>query len=442
MRGRSAAAASASSREPTAVSPASLMPLMMPSRAPDRAVAAEVVAAEIAAAGRPRSRRRAASRCRSRRRARGRLARRARPPQASRAGRGSSPRRSPLALSCTTMRATVVIPTFNGPAARGGARRARTPDGRRMTSSSSTTARPTGRPSSSAERFPHAHRPAAGEHRLRPRRQPWAGARRDGRRRADQQRRGLRAGLSRAAAGAAPRRERRHGRGRSPPARPAGTRRLRGIELDTTLRSWDAAVEPPPRRSSPAPRSRSGPCGGAAAFRTDDPARGRRLRRDVLRLLGGRRPRASAAARRAPLRSRDECSRAAQARADARRRIAGSTAPRGLRPRLRARALSRRAAQPRDAREDRSARLAGAPRAPARSPRARPATRTPARHACRARRPALRAPFELATVSFGEALGASGRSASAARERLAADAFRPEHLRRGQGSGARARDHW
>ena len=178
-----------------------------------------------------------------------------------------------------------------------------------------------------------------------------------------------------------------------------------GIELDTTLRSWDAAWN----RPLPELGRRLG--AGRAVRRVRPPSgpglpRGRRLRRDLLRLLGGRRPRSSAAARRPSLRSRGECARAAQARPDARRCLTGPAAPRGIRPRLRARAVSRRAAQ----RLPTRAKIAlldwpvllvhllvrrelGPLRERRRGTRAGLA------------RPALRAPFELATVSFGEALG-------------------------------------
>ena len=105
-----------------------------------------------------------------------------------------------------------------------------------------------------------------------------------------------------------------------------------GIELDTTLRSWDALWNRPVSELAGAAEP-VGPCGGAAAFRT-------RAFRDVggfdetffaywedvdlalrLRLAGHRCVRAG------------DGSRSAQARADARRGVTGAAAARGVRPR-------------------------------------------------------------------------------------------------------------
>ena len=174
-----------------------------------------------------------------------------------------------------------------------------------------------------------------------------------------------------------------------------------GIELDTTLGSWDylwnrpldalAAAARPGRsvrrrsRVSRCPHSRSSVASTSA-----------------LRLLGGRRPRAALQLGRLALRPGVRRARPAQARSDARRGVAA--AQRRLEAFGRGYVLAKyRVARsgPADAGKDRSARLAGARR----PPRSCGARRAPRARASRALAtacglPGRRAPLELATVGF------------------------------------------
>ena len=120
-------------------------------------------------------------------------------------------------------------------------------------------------------------------------------------------------------------------------------------------------------------------------------ARRRRLRCRALRLLGGRRPRPAAAARRLGVRVRPGGTRTAPPRRDARRRDAAAAAARRVRARLRPRAP--RARRARRGAAGRGPRLAGAGVRPARRPAAgRPARATPGprRGTCVAPGPARR----------------------------------------------------
>ena len=186
------------------------------------------------------------------------------------------------------------------------------------------------------------------------------------------------------------------------PARPPDLVDSAGIELDTTLGSWDALWNRPL-----ADLARPG--AGRAVRR-----RGRLLARGVPARLGGFDEtffaywedvdlalRLEAGGR--IVRARRSGARRAPARPDARRGVAGAAAPRGVRARVRARAyrVARTGLLPAP---DRGARLAGAPRPPRDPPGGGADPRAGSRDEGGLARPALRAPLELATVSFGEAL--------------------------------------
>ena len=177
-----------------------------------------------------------------------------------------------------------------------------------------------------------------------------------------------------------------------------------GIELDTTLGSWDYLWNRPVERAG-----RSRRPGRPVRRRGRVPAvrvpGARRLRRGALRVLGGRRPRAPVPGSRLALRPRLRCARAARARADARRRVTRRAAARGVRPRLRAREVPRRPA---------AARFGGLKIAALDWPvlavhlvlrrEAAPARERLRARSLGLRAPGVRAPLELATVGFGTAL--------------------------------------
>ena len=196
-----------------------------------------------------------------------------------------------------------------------------------------------------------------------------------------------------------------------------------GIELDTTLGSWDYLWNRPAAALGTQSRP-VGPCGGAAAYRLP-----------VFQELGGFDETLFAywedvdlalRFREAGWRcvTRDRRARAARARADPGRRFSSRAAAGVVRPRLRAREIPRRRPPAAPPGEDRRARLAGA-RASTCCSGARPA---PLRERLRARAlglrsPARRAPLELATVGFGTALRPPGRAAAPPAVRRAAGAL-------------------
>ena len=109
-----------------------------------------------------------------------------------------------------------------------------------------------------------------------------------------------------------------------------------GIELDTTLRSWDMLWNSPVEALGQAAQP-VGPCGGAAAYRADAFAELGGFDEQLLRLLGGRRPCAALPARGLGLRAGAGGARVAPSRCDPRRLIGCPAEARGLRSRLRAR---------------------------------------------------------------------------------------------------------
>ena len=196
-----------------------------------------------------------------------------------------------------------------------------------------------------------------------------------------------------------------------------------GIELDTTLRSWDMLWNRPvdelARAAEPV-----GPCGGAAAYRAVCVRRARRLRRAVLRVLGGRRPGAPPPAGRLGMRSRSRRPSAPPPRRNVGCGVTGPEEARGVRPRLRPRQVPRRTHRPRQATQDRPSRLAGA-----RRPRASSGANS--RRCARGRRAVAtdwpsrpcEHPSSLRRVGFREAIG---RQASLLRLRFSGGL--PEHF--------------